>query len=153
MEKLGVPINLSKSVVAQNESFEFAKMTGHKGNLVSAFSWKMLISQNTMLGRVNIVYSILSKSIYKTKLISWIHHAMRRKYSQGDTMYYLISLCCMLINTGKVSLLDVLCCMDPDKISKVTYKQFLESFSQKKLETVINATFKGKPFDVGRSEF
>jgi len=70
MEKLGVPINLSKSVVAQNESFEFAKVTGHNGNFVSAVSWKNLISQNTMMGRVNICYSFLTKSIYDKKIIS-----------------------------------------------------------------------------------
>lgn len=38
MAGLGVPINLSKSVVASNETFEFAKVTGHKGNFVSAIS-------------------------------------------------------------------------------------------------------------------
>lgn len=38
MEKIGVPINLSKSVVAQNKSFEFAKVTGHNGKDVSSLS-------------------------------------------------------------------------------------------------------------------
>lgn len=38
MEELGVPINLSKSVIATNPTFEFAKVTGHKGNHVAAVS-------------------------------------------------------------------------------------------------------------------
>lgn len=38
MEEIGVPINLSKSVVAKNSSFEFAKVTGFKGTNVSAIS-------------------------------------------------------------------------------------------------------------------
>jgi hypothetical protein len=38
MESIGVPINLSKSVVANNASFEFAKVTGYKGKNVSAIS-------------------------------------------------------------------------------------------------------------------
>jgi hypothetical protein len=38
MEDLGLAINLSKSVVASNDSFEFAKVTGHKGHNVSAIS-------------------------------------------------------------------------------------------------------------------
>jgi hypothetical protein len=38
MNDLGVPINLSKSVIATNPSFEFAKVTGHKGQNVSAIS-------------------------------------------------------------------------------------------------------------------
>jgi hypothetical protein len=38
MEGLGVGINLSKSVVASNDTFEFAKVTGHRGHFVSALS-------------------------------------------------------------------------------------------------------------------
>lgn len=38
MESVGVPINLAKSVVATNASFEFAKVTGFKGTNVSAIS-------------------------------------------------------------------------------------------------------------------
>lgn len=38
MEEIGVPINRSKSVVATNATFEFAKVTGHLGHNVSAIS-------------------------------------------------------------------------------------------------------------------
>jgi len=38
MEIIGVPINLSKSVVASNATFEFAKVTGYNGKDVSAIS-------------------------------------------------------------------------------------------------------------------
>jgi hypothetical protein len=38
MEGFGLAINLSKSVVASNSTFEFAKVTGHNGNNVSAIS-------------------------------------------------------------------------------------------------------------------
>lgn len=55
MEELGVPINLSKSVVATNPSTEFVKVTTHYGMNVSALSWKMFISQNTFTGRVGIL--------------------------------------------------------------------------------------------------
>jgi ribosomal protein S13 len=41
MKKLGVGINLSKSVVSSTECFEFAKVTGLNGHNVSAISWKM----------------------------------------------------------------------------------------------------------------
>lgn len=36
MAELGVAINLSKSVVSKNETFEFAKVTGHFGIDISA---------------------------------------------------------------------------------------------------------------------
>lgn len=38
MESIGVPINLSKSVVAVNPTTEFAKVTTHFGDNVSALS-------------------------------------------------------------------------------------------------------------------
>jgi len=47
MDKLGVSINLTKSVVSTTPSFEFAKVTGLNGRDVSALSFKMFCSQNT----------------------------------------------------------------------------------------------------------
>jgi len=38
MKSIGVEINLSKSVCAVNNTFEFAKVTGHNGTDVSALS-------------------------------------------------------------------------------------------------------------------
>jgi len=38
MAGIGVGITLSKSVVSQNETIEFAKVTGHNGQNVSAIS-------------------------------------------------------------------------------------------------------------------
>jgi len=69
MEDLGVPINLSKSVCARNASLEFAKVTMHKGQNVSAISWKMFISQNTFMGRANIAFSLLRKDITRVHLV------------------------------------------------------------------------------------
>lgn len=63
MSELGVGINLAKSVVASNRTTEFAKVTSHNGENVSAISWQMFISQNTMMGRVNIAFSLLAKGI------------------------------------------------------------------------------------------
>lgn len=70
MAGLGVGITLSKSVVASNETIEFAKVTGHNGQNVSAISWKMFMSQKSLMGRANIVYSLLNKDIAPRKLIS-----------------------------------------------------------------------------------
>jgi hypothetical protein len=63
MSKLGVAINLSKSVVAANETFEFAKVTGHNGKNVSALPWKAFISSNTMMGRAALAFSLLNKGL------------------------------------------------------------------------------------------
>lgn len=69
MEVLGVPINVSKSVVATNNTIEFAKVTVSKGENVSAISWKMFISQNTLMGRANIAYSLLRKRIVSKHIV------------------------------------------------------------------------------------
>jgi len=64
MQGLGVGINLAKSVISEKkEVFEFAKVTGVLGRNCSALSWKMFISQNTIMGRVNIAFSLLRKGI------------------------------------------------------------------------------------------
>jgi len=70
MAGLGVGITLSKSVVASNETIEFAKVTGHNGHNVSAISWKMFMSQKSLMGRANIIYSLLNKDIAPTNIIS-----------------------------------------------------------------------------------
>lgn len=66
MSDLGVGINLQKSVIAVTNAFEFAKVTGLDGLDVSALSWRALISQNTMMGRVNLFYALLERG-YNTK--------------------------------------------------------------------------------------
>lgn len=63
MTSIGLEINVKKSVVARNETFEFAKVTGHKGYNVSAVSWRMFISQNSFIGRANIAFSLLQKGL------------------------------------------------------------------------------------------
>lgn len=69
MEKLGVGITLSKSVVSSNETIEFAKVTGYYGQNVSAISWKMFMNQRSLMGRANIVYSLMRKQIAPLNLV------------------------------------------------------------------------------------
>jgi len=61
MTSFGVAINKSKSVVSNNNSFEFAKVFSSNGKHLSPVSWKMFISQNTLMGRVNILFQLLYK--------------------------------------------------------------------------------------------
>lgn len=69
MEGIGVGITLSKSVVSNNETIEFAKVTGYNGVDVSAVSWKMFMSQRSMMGRVSILYQFLIKDKAPSTLI------------------------------------------------------------------------------------
>lgn len=64
MKELGLEINLSKSVICKNGlTFEFAKVTGHNGKDVSALPWKAFISQNSLFGRANIAYALLTRQL------------------------------------------------------------------------------------------
>jgi hypothetical protein len=85
MESIGVPINLSKSVVARTAAFEFAKVTGLHSVNVSAISWKMFLSQPTMMGRVNILYSLLNKEIIPARLGAWMRSVLAKSmHNQGN---------------------------------------------------------------------
>lgn len=71
MSKLGVGINLSKSVISVNPVFEFAKVTGYYNKDVSALSWKAFISQNTWMGRTNILFSLLKRPLGIPNWVGW----------------------------------------------------------------------------------
>jgi len=104
VNQLGVEINLSKSVVAVNASFEFAKVTGHRGRDVSALSWKMFVSQNTLMGRANISYFLLNKGIVASSVVRWLQALNKRsRYTQGDWNIPLLALFTMFANSGKVA--------------------------------------------------
>jgi len=94
MAGLGVGITLSKSVVSLNETIEFAKVTGYNGQNVSAISWKMFMSQRSLMGRANIVYSLLNKDIAPSNMIGWFTNIT--KVSKAKSMGYSYSLLAVL---------------------------------------------------------
>lgn len=109
MDTLGVPINLTKSVIAKNATFEFAKVTGHKGHFVSALSWKSFMSQDTMMGRANICFSLLQKGFVHKRIMTWILNVTRySKYNPGNPNPTLVALMTMVSNSGIISFETVL---------------------------------------------
>jgi len=100
MEGLGVEINLSKSVLSNNGSFEFAKVSSFKGQNVSGVPWKMFISQRTRMGRVNILLYLI-QSIQVKHPIRYIKNiTMFRPGMLGDYGFTLIALLTMLTTRG-----------------------------------------------------
>lgn len=90
MSGIGMEVNVKKSVVASNNTFEFAKVTGHNGANVSGVSWKMFISQNSFIGRANIAFSLMRKGV-GTPGGRWLKNVLKHKrYTQGD---FNLSLC------------------------------------------------------------
>jgi len=109
MEEFGVGINLKKSVIANNNSFEFAKVSYSRGQFVSPVSWKMFISQNTEMGRVNILYYLLNIRVGLKHPVRYFKNVLRRGiYDLGDYNFNLIALLSMYTNSGKLSYTELL---------------------------------------------
>lgn len=109
MDSLGVPINLAKSVVAKNPTFEFAKVTGHYGTHVAALSWAMFMAQPTAMGRVGILWSLMSKGFVKTHIIRYINTISREsKYVVGNPNLFYLALGTMFSNKGRIKFSEFL---------------------------------------------
>jgi len=81
MSDIGVPINMSKSVVSVNKPVvEFVKRVSVNGVDVSPFSWKQFISENFYLGRINTVIALFNKDISLAKYaVSVFHTVLKEK--------------------------------------------------------------------------
>jgi len=81
MNLIGVPINVSKSVVSVRKPVaEFVKRVCLNGKDVSPFSWKQFISGNSFLGRINTTIALFKKDIsLSEKAISVFHTVLKEK--------------------------------------------------------------------------
>jgi hypothetical protein len=100
MEHFGVPINLSKSVVANNATVEFAKVVTHDGVDVSALSWKLFLAESrSLMGRANIINFLLHKGLGLSNFSNYLKSGFREsKYSVGVITPGLLALLTMLVN-------------------------------------------------------
>nr|WAY16631.1 putative RNA-dependent RNA polymerase [Rhizoctonia solani mitovirus 64] len=109
MDTLGVPINLMKSVVATNPTFEFAKVTGHKGHNVAAVSWASFMAQPSIMGRAGIAYSMLTKGIVHSHVMKWLDtFARQSRYTQGSPNTFYLALGTMLSRKGYMPFFEFL---------------------------------------------
>jgi len=109
MDTLGVPINLMKSVVATNPTFEFAKVTGHKGQNVAAVSWASFMAQPSIMGRAGIAYSYLTKGIVHSHVIKWLNtFARQSRYTEGSPNTFYLALGTMLSRKGYMPFFEFL---------------------------------------------
>lgn len=81
MNAIGVPINLSKSVVSENKPVaEFVKRVSVNGKDVSPFSWKQFITENSYLGHINTVIALFNKDLSLAKhAVSVFHCVLKEK--------------------------------------------------------------------------
>lgn len=109
LRAFGMPINETKSVVAKVPVTEYLKVTSYYGSNVGAVSWKMLMSGNSLMGRANIIFHLLSKGIIKTNINPWIERSARLSlYKPGNLTPTLLALWTMLSNRGLLSVEECL---------------------------------------------
>jgi hypothetical protein len=149
MDQLGVPINLAKSVVAKNATFEFAKVTGHNGNHVAALSWAMFMAQPTAMGRVGILYSLLRKGIVKTNIGRYINTLSREsRYSLGNPNLFYLALGTMFSKAGKISYSELFYSILGVKNDKISITTSLEKPLTGLLRGIVQAV-NGDPVSLG----
>jgi len=102
MALFGVPINLSKSVVARNNTIEYAKVVYHNGVDVSALSWKQFLSTSrSVMGRTTMLDFFLKKGLGHNRFLPYLRGVLREsKYKRGSLAPGLVGLMTMLAKRG-----------------------------------------------------
>jgi hypothetical protein len=141
MAEIGVPINLSKSVIGENPTFEFAKVLGRQGEVLSEVSWAMFMAQPTLMGRVGIAFSLIEKGILKSNFISNLKALAREsKFSRGEAAPFLFSLAAMLVNSGRITFSELLFGLKLEKLEVMNPLNYLHSG---RLERILSAALTG----------
>jgi predicted secreted protein len=90
MSDIGVPINQAKSVIASKPAVEYLKVTTLNTENVSALSWRMLISNNSFMGRINTVYTLLDRGyIGGGGLVNWLQDVTCQAIGKGNINFTL----------------------------------------------------------------
>jgi len=145
MRGFGVEINQSKSVIANNSSFEFAKVFAKDSINLSPISWKMFMSQNSNMGRVNIAFSLLQSRKIRSP-ITFIKNIVRKTtYFLGDYKFCLLALVSMLVKRNNLSYEEVLkLLIVPVENWNRRVKSSVDNLNIGFLELVISSLLKGE---------
>jgi len=99
MGLLGVPINVSKSVVSKDKPVvEFVKRLSVNGKEVSALSWKQFLSQDNLLGRISTAVGLfLKEKSFTEKPISVFNTILKEKLFDTRVHHDALSLCALYV--------------------------------------------------------
>jgi hypothetical protein len=148
MKALGLEVNTSKSVVANNATTEFAKVTSYKGMNVSALSWKMFMSGNTFMGRANIVYSLLCKGVVQRGINPWLERTTALSlHKKGNPLPTYLAIWTMLSNRGIISVEEALKTLidGTEKVFKLARAILLKA-DLNKIKLALPAAITGRDF-------
>jgi len=153
MAGIGMEVNVKKSVVASNNTFEFAKVTGHNGANVSGVSWKMFISQNSFIGRANIAFSLMRKGV-GTPGGRWLVNVLKhRRYTRGDFSLSLVAVFSMFAGSRYIGLDAFLrSILSKTRALAKPYLQIGEDLRVEYLLNLMDQALKGKDLGLDKSE-
>jgi hypothetical protein len=155
MGDYGLEINLSKSVISLNGGFEFAKNTYYKGNNVSAVPFRMLISNNTRLGRVATALHFI-KALSVKHPIAYLKRVLKvSKETKLDFNFNLVALLTMFLSSKKLSYTDFLkslISLTP-RAKHTTLERYLPTLSQTYLSNLFISLLRDKPFTFRDEDF
>lgn len=147
MAAIGCEINLTKSIIAKNRTFEFLKVIGHNGWDISPLPWKALLSQPTLMGRVSLIDALLNRDIVrKGHKLTFIRNAVRKSlFSTGKEFgTAIIALATMQAEKGLLDILsiylqilgvgpskkNVLDAIETQKVSQALLTKTVESYNK-----------------------
>jgi len=127
-KEFGVEINLSKSILSTNGSFEFAKRTVIKGNDVSGICWKQFLSYGSLATVTNTLLSLLEKgskawnniglvrALCSKVGVAYLQSASSRRMADRRLKQVLISMLGSYAKAGLIPLSWLACSlMDPEE--------------------------------------
>lgn len=155
MTSYGVSINLGKSVISNNGSFDFAKVSSFKGQTVSAIPFRMLISNNTRLGRIsNLIY--LLKTIKVPNIVSYMDRVLKnRKSERVDMMFNYIGALSMFLSSKRISysdLLKALTSFSPLVKGRSHLSRHVSTLNSKYLSNLFVSLIKGLPLELSNDD-
>lgn len=141
MKDIGVPINQAKSVIAKVPAVEYLKVTTLNTKNVSALSWRMLISNNSFMGRINTVYTLLDRDyIGEGGVINWLRDTTCQALNKGNLNLTLFSVLTKFWSDGKLTLSDVFnCIVDKEDTTKSLKSNIIKGTNQAYISLVVSS--------------
>jgi hypothetical protein len=155
MEDIGVPINQTKSVIANKPAVEYLKVTTLKGENVSALSWRMLVSNNSFMGRINTVYTLLDRDyIGGNGLINWLKDTTCQAVNKGNINLTLFSVLTKFWNQGAVSTADLFASIvDKTDTTKSLKSNIIKGENEGYLTLLVSNLILKRPLRLRKSDF
>lgn len=146
MKDIGVPINESKSVIAKIPAVEYLKVTTLRTKNVSALSWKMFISNNSFMGRINNVYSLIDRDyIASNGIINWLKDTTCTKIGKGNINLVLFAVLCKYYYSGKISLQVLFeSLLNKDNCFKSLKSNLIKGVNQNYMSNLVSLLVKNK---------